>query len=147
MPRSGVVGRRVGDEADGLACLAAAAAAGLTPHVWAGVNGVATRSLSQWRRRIEVLDARAARESADRPVEAVPAPATPSPVPRLVEVAMVPHAVPVATPSVSTWMRQPTALSLRNQASEDHVHSTHLDARRDAFHRGARAAHSTYLHG
>lgn len=97
MPKSGVVGRRVRDEADGRACLAAASAARLTPHVWAGVNGVATRSLSQWRRRIEVLDALGVREKAGRPVEAAPAPATPSPVPRLVEVAMVPHAVPVAT--------------------------------------------------
>ena len=53
--------------------------------------------MSQWRRRIEVRDAQAARESADRPVEAVPAPATPSRLPRLVQVAMVPPVVPAST--------------------------------------------------
>lgn len=66
----------------------------MTPHVWAGANGVATRSLSQWRRRIQVLDAQAARRQAVRPVGAVPAPATVPLVPRLVEVAVA--AVPAS---------------------------------------------------
>lgn len=97
MRTSGEVGRRLKDEADARACLAAASAARVSPHVWAGMNGVATRSLSQWRRRIEVLDGQAAREKDGRRVGTVRATATSASLPRLVEVALGSPPIPAST--------------------------------------------------
>lgn len=97
MSSSGAFGRRVKDEADARACLAAAASVGLSTHVWAGENGVGRRSLSQWRRRVELLDAQAAREKGGRPVQVAPTPRPSSPLPRLVELVMAPPPPPAST--------------------------------------------------
>ena len=54
-------GRRVRDEADARACLAAMDASGMKLYGWARANGVAVRSLGRWRERVALLDAQAKR--------------------------------------------------------------------------------------
>lgn len=74
--------RRIRDEADARACLAAVEGSGMRLYPWARANGVAVRSLGRWRERVALLDAQAQREAA----RARRATGASRPEPRLVEV-------------------------------------------------------------
>lgn len=78
-------GRRVRDEAEARACLAAVGASGLSPREWARSNGFDGRSLQAWRlnlaRRASASTLRAAPpKPAPRLVELLPRPAAAAPV-------------------------------------------------------------------
>lgn len=86
--------RRVRDEADARACLAAVEVSGMGLYPWARANGVAVRSLGRWRERVAVIDAQARRE-AERSRRAT---GGALPEPRLVEVTVMRPREPVPVP-------------------------------------------------
>lgn len=86
--------RRIRDEADARACLAAVEASGMRLYPWARANGIAVRSLGRWRERVAVIDAQAMREAA----RSSRATRGALPEPRLIEVTVTPprESAPVA---------------------------------------------------
>lgn len=62
--------RRIRDESDARACLAAVEASGMRLYGWARSNGVAVRSLGRWRERVALVDAQARRVATQSPVRA-----------------------------------------------------------------------------
>lgn len=66
MAKAAEAPRRIRDETDARASLAAVEASGMRLYGWARENGVAVRSLGRWRERIALIDAQAKRGTRER---------------------------------------------------------------------------------